>query len=281
MSTLLLSSMKRPIVYIAYSRTDSQWKDGLVAALRSLNTIVHTRTLDDIKLGQDWKAQLRRVLSDADVAILLISPAFLEPEFIASVEIPALLKRREREGLLIVSLVIESCRWEDISWLRTIQVRSLADDLTDLARDQALYSIAKQILGHVSDDEGAQVTGPATQSADPRLIFISHHHDDHEFARLLKKRLEKNKLKAWAVVVASDCVKVNQLFLLPEHQGKGIGRKCMLLIMEEVRQLRLPIRLRVLKVNPRALAFYQRLGFVRTGETGTHVLMEWAPNASS
>jgi GNAT superfamily N-acetyltransferase len=84
-----------------------------------------------------------------------------------------------------------------------------------------------------------------------------------------------------AVVVAPDCVKVNQLFLLPEHQGKGIGRKCMLLIMQQVRQLRLPIRLRVLKVNPRALAFYQRLEFVRTGETDTHVLMEWAPNASS
>jgi GNAT superfamily N-acetyltransferase len=84
-----------------------------------------------------------------------------------------------------------------------------------------------------------------------------------------------------AVVVAPDCVKVNQLFILPEHQGKGIGRKCMLLIMEEARQLHLPIRLRVLKVNPRALAFYQRLGFVRTGETDAHVLMEWAPNASS
>lgn len=76
------------------------------------------------------------------------------------------------------------------------------------------------------------------------------------------------------IVVASDCVKVNQLFLLPEHQGKGIGRKCMLLIMEEARQLGLPMCLRVLKVNPRALAFYQRLGFVRTGETDTHVLME-------
>ena len=77
-----------------------------------------------------------------------------------------------------------------------------------------------------------------------------------------------------AVVVAPDCVKVNQLMLLPEHQGKGIGRKCMLLIMEEARQLGLPVRLRVLKVNARALAFYQRLGFVRTGETDTHYLME-------
>lgn len=83
-----------------------------------------------------------------------------------------------------------------------------------------------------------------------------------------------------AVVVAPDCVKLNQLFLLPEHQGKGIGRRCMLLLMEEARQLGLPVRLRVMKVNPRALAFYQRLGFMRTGETDTHDLMEWAHNNS-
>ncbi|MDY7041561.1 MAG: GNAT family N-acetyltransferase [Chloroflexota bacterium] len=77
-----------------------------------------------------------------------------------------------------------------------------------------------------------------------------------------------------AVVVNPDCVEVNQLFLLPEYQGKNIGRRCMLLIMEEACQLGLPVRLSVMKVNPRALAFYQQLGFMRIGETATHYLME-------
>ena len=76
------------------------------------------------------------------------------------------------------------------------------------------------------------------------------------------------------VVTTPDCVTVNQIFVLPEHQGLGIGRKCMLLVMEEARELGLPVRLRVLKVNPRAEAFYQRLGFVRTAETELHVVME-------
>lgn len=80
-----------------------------------------------------------------------------------------------------------------------------------------------------------------------------------------------------ATVVEPDCVKLNQLFLLPEHQSKGNGSKCMALIMDEARRLRLPLRLRVLKVNPRALVFYQRLGFVRNGGTDTHVLMQWTP----
>jgi RimJ/RimL family protein N-acetyltransferase len=77
-----------------------------------------------------------------------------------------------------------------------------------------------------------------------------------------------------AMVVTSECVKLNQLFILPEYQGKGIGCECMLRIMEEAHSLGLPVRLRVLKVNPRALAFYERLGFMRTGETDTHDLME-------
>jgi len=80
-----------------------------------------------------------------------------------------------------------------------------------------------------------------------------------------------------AVMISSDCVKLNQLFLLPEYQNRGIGKHCMLLLMEEARQLDLPIRIRVLKVNPKALAFYQRLGFDLSGEIDTHHLMEWHP----
>jgi len=82
-----------------------------------------------------------------------------------------------------------------------------------------------------------------------------------------------------AVVVTPDCVKVNQLVLAPESQGRDIGRRCMRLLMEDASRRGVPVRLRVMKVNPRALAFYRRLGFTRTGETATHDLMEWAPTA--
>jgi len=43
---------------------------------------------------------------------------------------------------------------------------------------------------------------------------------------------------------------------------------------------RIPIKLQVLKVNHRAQAFYQRLGFVAVGETATHILMEKPANAN-
>jgi ribosomal protein S18 acetylase RimI-like enzyme len=108
--------------------------------------------------------------------------------------------------------------------------------------------------------------------------------DEEEQRQLHKKRFSLQDFQViqlsgidvgiLAVVREPDCVKLNQLFLLPEHQGKGIGRECMLLIMEETCGLGLPVRLRVLKVNLRALAFFQGLGFLRTGETDTHYMME-------
>ena len=78
-----------------------------------------------------------------------------------------------------------------------------------------------------------------------------------------------------ALTADPDCLTLHHIFLLPEHQGRQIGRRCMQIAREQALGLGLPLRLRVLKVNTRALAFYQRLGMARIGETDTHHLMEW------
>jgi len=74
-----------------------------------------------------------------------------------------------------------------------------------------------------------------------------------------------------------DSFKLNRIFLLPSHQGRGIGEQLMRQLMREADAARLPIRLRVLRVNP-ARRFYERLGFIVTGEIETHFLMERAPS---
>ncbi|MHC4713751.1 MAG: GNAT family N-acetyltransferase [Planctomycetota bacterium] len=111
--------------------------------------------------------------------------------------------------------------------------------------------------------------------------------DDVEQRRLHERRFRTQDFRVinvggedvgiMSVVVSADCLKVNQLFVLPQHQGRGIGRRCMRLAMERARRRGLPVRLRVMKVNPRARALYERLGLVRIGETDTHDLMEWRP----
>ncbi|MCY3800536.1 MAG: GNAT family N-acetyltransferase [Chloroflexi bacterium] len=86
--------------------------------------------------------------------------------------------------------------------------------------------------------------------------------------------LDGRDVRIISVAVKPDCLFVNQLHVLPERQGQGIGRTCMLMVIDEGSKLGLPVRLQVLKVNPRALAFYERLGFAITGDTDTHFLMQ-------
>jgi ribosomal protein S18 acetylase RimI-like enzyme len=64
------------------------------------------------------------------------------------------------------------------------------------------------------------------------------------------------------------------MFILPEYQSRGIVAACMMRIIEDAAVSGLPVRLQVLKVNKRAVVFYQRLGFRSIGESGTHVIME-------
>lgn len=80
-----------------------------------------------------------------------------------------------------------------------------------------------------------------------------------------------------ATVQEPDCIRLNQIFILPEHQNRGIGAACTIQVIEDAATLKLPVRLQVLKVNIRAYTFFQKLGFKSVGESDTHILMERLP----
>ena len=65
--------------------------------------------------------------------------------------------------------------------------------------------------------------------------------------------------------------------LLPKYRGQGIGTQLMSGFLAEGKRAGKPVRLHVLKMDRRAIAFYRRLGFVKIGEIETRDLMEWKP----
>ena len=62
--------------------------------------------------------------------------------------------------------------------------------------------------------------------------------------------------------------------LLPQYRNAGVGTALMQRVFGEAAATKKPLRLDVLKGN-RAERFYQRLGFVKTGETELYLEMEW------
>jgi ribosomal protein S18 acetylase RimI-like enzyme len=70
-------------------------------------------------------------------------------------------------------------------------------------------------------------------------------------------------------------IRIRQLFLMPDFQGCGIGVHLMKDILKESEHKWCPVKLQVLKVNNRAKAFFERMGFTVIGETETHYQMEY------
>ena len=74
-----------------------------------------------------------------------------------------------------------------------------------------------------------------------------------------------------------DTLKVDQIYILPEYQGRGIGAACMRDIINDANQEQKSVTLQVLRINTRATAFYQRLGFTTVDENSTHFQMKRSP----
>src|SRR5262245_52717279 len=102
--------MTQPVIFISYSHKDEKEKDKLLSHLAVLQAggLISLWSDDRIKAGADWKQEIREAMAQAKVAILLISANFLSSSFILSQEIPALLQRREREGLTVFPVIAKA-----------------------------------------------------------------------------------------------------------------------------------------------------------------------------
>ena len=87
--------------------------------------------------------------------------------------------------------------------------------------------------------------------------------DDQQVGRLLVSR-------------TSSEIHLVDIALLPAARGSGIGTSLIRNLLDEGDSKDLPVRLEVVRGNPAAL-LYERLGFVKTGESGLHIKMERLP----
>ncbi len=74
-----------------------------------------------------------------------------------------------------------------------------------------------------------------------------------------------------------EALNVNQIFILPAYQGRGIGSVCLTRLIDDASLEQKSVTLKVLKVNTRGIALYQRLGFTIVGENSIYFQMERLP----
>lgn len=86
--------------------------------------------------------------------------------------------------------------------------------------------------------------------------------------------LESERIGRIVVLRSEREIRLVDIALLPQYRNTGIGTHLVRGLMGEARQLQLPFRLQLIRSNP-AVALFEELGLVRTGETGSHYQMEW------
>lgn len=113
-----------PSVFISYSHKDESEKNKLLSHLGVLGKadLAEVWSDDRIGTGADWQRDIEQAMAGAKVAILLVSDNFLNSDFILRAEVPALLRRRASDGLVILPLIAKACAWRKVKWLAEIQV---------------------------------------------------------------------------------------------------------------------------------------------------------------
>ncbi len=155
--------MTLPSVFISYSHKDEKEKETLLSHLDVLQQagLIDLWSDDRIGAGRNWEQEINQAIGRARIAILLVTANFLTSDFILQQEVPALLKRRQSEGLIIFPVIAKACAWREVDWLAKMSVRPkngkpvwgdggshVDEDLTVIAEE-----IAAIIQSSVSEDQ--------------------------------------------------------------------------------------------------------------------------------
>lgn len=112
---------QRNKVFISYSHIDKGYLKDIQRHFKPFLNQIDFWDDTKIKPGQKWKEEISNAIDETKVAILLVSTDFLGSEFISSNELPPLLKAAEKEGTVILTLILKPCLFEDFTELNQFQ----------------------------------------------------------------------------------------------------------------------------------------------------------------
>jgi len=170
--------LSRPLVFISYSHKDETWMNRVATQLRvsqqeGLLDLWHDRLIAG---GDDWYEAIMGAIDSGCVAILLVSAHSLTSDFIQRKEVPRILQLRDEGRTRFFPIVISSCDWEAVEWLKRMNLRPNDGRALDLGTDAQinadLAKIAKEIRLLINRLFAATVTTTSTDGGEPQYRRI-------------------------------------------------------------------------------------------------------------
>jgi hypothetical protein len=140
----------RDTVFISYSHKDTQHLERLLIHLEPLRRSGRVKYWSDqqLKPGSRWREEIANAISNAAVAVLLVSPDFLASEFISAKELPSLLKAAKEDGAVVLPVVVRPCRFTrdpELSDFQAVNEARPVAALSDVLQDQVWDEVASEI----------------------------------------------------------------------------------------------------------------------------------------
>jgi len=140
----------RTKVFISYSHEDKDWLERLKIHIKPFEKKGIIDFWDDtkIKTGMLWREEIKKALDTTKVAVLLISANFLASDFIIENELPPLLLAAEKEGAVIIPVILRPCAFSDseLEKFQSINPPSKAlSGMNEHEQEEVLVNAAKSI----------------------------------------------------------------------------------------------------------------------------------------
>jgi serine/threonine protein kinase len=138
-------------VFISYAHTDAAWKDAFV---RMLGPAIERGNISlwsdgSIPIGEVWSSQIDDALNSATAGLLLVTPAFLDSDFVKSVELPRLLSLAKTSGIGIWWVPVSDSLYK-LTALNEIQAawdpETPLEGLTPAEQNSAIRTICTQLV---------------------------------------------------------------------------------------------------------------------------------------
>lgn len=141
---------KKGSLFISYSHGDQHWLRLLQKHLKPYIRSGSVEIWDDtmIKAGERWRASICEAIERAQVALLIVSPNFLESDFISHNELPPLLSAARERGLRILWLPVSASSFQETK-IEDFQAAhnpsTPLDCMSEAQQNQALVMVCRLI----------------------------------------------------------------------------------------------------------------------------------------
>jgi TIR domain len=143
-------------MFLSYAHEDADLKDQLdlsLVALKRDERISIWQDTNNIKGGDEWNEKIKEGLQNADIILLLISPNFINSEYIWHNELPIAKQKHEQGQTKVIPIFLRDV-FADNMWFTMLQGYISLDKpiaaFKDYDRDTALKKVVQGISSDIN-----------------------------------------------------------------------------------------------------------------------------------